>query len=74
VGTKSEEETIESLKSLVPALLMSEDSPETRAILATLGPEIRALCNVSQKVVSRKRSAVSGQLVPPGGAKKQRRK
>jgi TATA-box binding protein (TBP) (component of TFIID and TFIIIB) len=74
VGTISKEETIESLKTLVPSLFLSEDTPEARAILNSLGPDIRKLCDVSQKVVTRKRLAGNGQLVPPGGSKKARHK
>jgi len=74
VGTISEQQTIEALKTLAPSLFLSEDTPEARAVLNSLGPDIRKLCDVSQKVVTRKRSAGNGQLVPPGGSKKARHK
>jgi hypothetical protein len=74
VGTSSPEQTSEALKTLVPSLFRSEESETTRSILASLGPEIQRLRDVSQKVVTHKRSANNGQLVPPGGAKKQRRR
>lgn len=74
VGTISIEEAKEALRSLVPQLYHSVESPETLATLAGLGPDIQKLCNVSQKVVTRKRAAGNGQLVPPGGSKKPRKR
>lgn len=72
VGTTSEEQTIEALESLRGAIFSCEESPETLAVLAALGPEIRRLCDVSQKVVTHKRAAIKGQLVPSGSGKKAR--
>ncbi len=74
VGTTSEEQTIEALNSLRGAIFSCEETPETLAVLAALGPEIRRLCDVNQKVVTHKRAAINGQLVPPGTTKKARYK
>jgi len=73
VGTISKEQTMEALDTLVPPIFRCEESPETLAELAELGPEIQQLRNVNQKVVTNKRVA-NGQLVPPGSTKKVRRK
>lgn len=73
VGTTSEEQTIEALNYLRDAIFSCEDSPETRAILNNLGPEIQRLRGVSQRVNTHKRAAINGQLVPPGSSNKKAR-